>query len=109
MSKRFTIVIAVATAAVMALGAQTATSTTVGPVDSDPPDLRLSGPKRQNPQRDHICDSAGCEVIVKVRCGDEACIARAKGRLTKVKIASSIPAPTTSRRVRGAEKNWGRR
>ena len=55
MGKRFAFVIGVAAACVMALGAQTATSTT-GPVDRVPPDLKLSGDKRQNPQEDRICD-----------------------------------------------------
>ena len=46
LGRRFAIVIGVAAAGVMALGAQTATSTT-GPVDRAPPDLRLSGAKKQ--------------------------------------------------------------
>ena len=49
--KRFAIVIGVAAVGVMALGAQTASSTTGDPVDSTPPDLQLSGPKKQNPQK----------------------------------------------------------
>src|SRR5262245_66543516 len=49
--KRFAIVIGAAAAGVMALGAQTASSTTGDPVDSTPPDLQLSGPKKQNPQK----------------------------------------------------------
>jgi hypothetical protein len=69
-----------------ALGAQTATSTTTGPVDRVPPDLRLSGAKTQHvdPPR-IICDRWACDVTVKVSCGDEECMARARGRLTKVK------------------------
>ena len=50
-SKRFAIVIGVAATGVMALGAQTASSTTGEPVDSTPPDLQLSGPKKQSPQK----------------------------------------------------------
>ena len=46
MGKRFAIVIGVAAAGVMALGAQTASSTTGEPVDSVPPDLQLSGRRR---------------------------------------------------------------
>jgi hypothetical protein len=78
MGKRFAIVIGVAAAGVMALGAQTATSTTG-------PDLQLSGPKKQNPQEDGpICDRGLCDVKVRVSCGAEECTARAKGKLTKV-------------------------
>ncbi len=50
MGKRFAILIGVAAVGVMALGAQTASSTTGDPVDSTPPDLQLSGPKKQSPQ-----------------------------------------------------------
>jgi hypothetical protein len=78
--RRFAIVIGVAAAGVMALGAQTATSSTVGPVDSTPPEptpeLQLSGKKKQE---------LGKAVKVKARCGDpEACTARtarARGHL----------------------------
>jgi hypothetical protein len=84
MGKRFAIVIGVAAAGVMALGAQTATSSTGDPVDSTPPDLQLSGDKPQDPQA-NICDRGFCDVHVKVSCGDEECTARAKGKLTKVK------------------------
>jgi lysophospholipase L1-like esterase len=45
-------------------------------VESVPPDLQLSGPKRQK---------LGNAVKVKASCGDEACIAHAEGKLTKVK------------------------
>jgi hypothetical protein len=95
MGKRFAIVIGVAAAGVMALGAQTATSSTVGPVDRTPPDLQLSGPKKQNPTirpgscpgalSCRACDGTSCDVIVKASCGDEKCHARATGKLTKVK------------------------
>jgi hypothetical protein len=71
----------VAAAGVMALGAQTAASG----VESVPPDLQLSGPKRQSPQNDSYCDRGGCNLIVRVSCGDEECTARSKGRLTTVK------------------------
>jgi hypothetical protein len=51
-----------------------------------PPDLRLSGPKKQNPQADGpICDRGLCDVKVRVSCGYEECTARAGGKLTKVK------------------------
>ena len=46
--KRFTIVVGVAAVGVMALGAQTATSTT-GRIDRVPPDLQLLGPMKQDP------------------------------------------------------------
>jgi hypothetical protein len=80
MGKRFAIVIGVAAAGVMALGAQTATS--AGPVDSTPPDLQLSGPKKQNPFSGHRArELKGAPVVVKVSCGDEACIASAEGEV----------------------------
>ena len=49
LGKRFAIVIGVAAAGVMALGAQTATSTTGGLSIPPPPDLRLSGAKEAAP------------------------------------------------------------
>jgi hypothetical protein len=56
-------------------------------VDSTPPDLQLSGPKKQNPQNDGpMCDRTWCDVIVQVSCGDEACTVRATGKLTNVKM-----------------------
>ena len=59
MGKRFAIVIGVAAAGVMALGAQTATSSTGEPVDRIPPDLQLSGDKTsRTPSRTAICDQA---------------------------------------------------
>jgi hypothetical protein len=72
MGKRLAIVIGVAAAGVMALGAQTATSSTVGPVDSTPPDLQLSVKKKQE---------LGNAVKVKASCGDEACQADGGGNL----------------------------
>jgi hypothetical protein len=81
MRRRFAIVIGVAAAGVMALGAQTATSSTVEPGDSTPPDLRLSGPKKQE---------LGNAVKVKASCGDEACTVRGSGELTKVKEHATI-------------------
>jgi hypothetical protein len=53
--------------------------------DQRPPDLKLSGPKKQDPQEDKICDQHFCKVRVRVSCGDEECTARAKGKLTNVK------------------------
>jgi hypothetical protein len=99
MGKRFAIVIGVAAAGVMALGAQTASSTTGDPVDSTPPDLQLSGKKTQHvaigartdcgqkepPLGCYACDGGVCAIIVKASCGDEACTARGRGTLTKVK------------------------
>jgi hypothetical protein len=73
MGKRFAIVIGVAAAGVMALGAQTAAAGGE-PVDSTPPDIRLSGPKKQE------LDNA---VEVKASCGDDACFARAEGGLAR--------------------------
>jgi hypothetical protein len=75
MGKRFAIVIGVAAAGVMALGAQTATSSTGEPVDSVKPDLQLSGKKKQE---------LGNAVEVKASCGNEACKARGMGELRHV-------------------------
>jgi hypothetical protein len=55
------------------------------PDNSDPPDLQLSGPKKQNPQADEVNDRGGRNVHLRVSCGDEACTARATGKLTNVK------------------------
>ena len=64
MGKRFAIVIGVAAAGVMALGAQTATSTTGEPVDRAPPDLRLSGAKKQSPQTGRrFAPALRCDVL----------------------------------------------
>jgi hypothetical protein len=92
MGKRFAIVIGVAAAGVMALGAQTVLAG--GPVDSDPPDLQLSGKKKQKlgkggPGQNCLSLRGKCgqppeAVKVKASC-DEACTARAEGKLTKVK------------------------
>ena len=90
MGKRFAIVIGVAAAGVMALGAQMALAGG-DPVDSTPPDLQLSGPKKQSPQKAGFCDSKACNVIVLVSCGDEACTARATGKLTNVKMDKLDP------------------
>jgi hypothetical protein len=104
MGKRFAILIGVAAVGVMALGAQTASSTTADPVDSTPPDLQLSGPKKQDPQRDVRwgkegqaevrrgwgCDRYLCNVIVQVDV-DEACTLRATGKLTNVKMDKLDP------------------
>jgi hypothetical protein len=91
MGRRFAIVIGVAAAGVMALGAQTATSTTG-------PDLQLSGPKKQSLRQGdsdtHACiENERCQAHVKVKasCGDAACSARAKGKLTKVKTDKLKP------------------
>jgi hypothetical protein len=105
MGKRFAIVIGVAAAGVIALGAQTATSSTGESVDSVPPDLQLSGPKKQNPtigartdcgQKDPplvcgFCDRGRCNVVVNASCGDEACTVSAKGKVTKVKHDKLVP------------------
>jgi hypothetical protein len=90
MGRRFAILIGVAAGGVIALGAQTASSTTGDPVDSTPPDLQLSGPKKQNPQRDRICDRPSCNVIVQLDV-DEACTVRAWGKLTNVKMDKLAP------------------
>ena len=101
MGKRFAIVIGVTVTGVMALGAQTATSTTGG-VDRVPPDLQLSGPTKQSqaivpPSPGEGwwmgCDRGYCDVRVKVSCRDEACTARANGKLTKVKNGKLKPWP----------------
>jgi hypothetical protein len=103
MGKRFAILICVAAAGVMALGAQTATSTT-GRVDRTPPDLQLSGPKKQSPQnaspppgcspstcRKLTIDSGCCDVEVRVGYSGEAFTVRAWGKLTNVKMDKLAP------------------
>jgi hypothetical protein len=74
---RWAVVICVAAVGVMALGAQMATA--------GEPNLRLSGDKTQNPQDDKSCHDFACDVLVGVRCGDEECTARGKGKLTNIK------------------------
>jgi len=69
--KRFAIVIGVAAAGVMALGAQTALAGGE-PVDSTPPDLRLSGNKKLELDN---------RVEVKASCGDGECLLNAQGWL----------------------------
>jgi hypothetical protein len=97
MGKRFAILIGVAATGVMALGAQTASSTTGDPVDSTPPDLQLSGPKKQSPQNakpigaSHCPRSLACYLEVRTSCGDEACTVRATGKLTNVKRRKLFP------------------
>ena len=97
MGKRFAILIGVAATGVMALGAQTASSTTGDPVDSTPPDLQLSGPKKQSPQNakpigaSHCPRSHACNLEVRMSCGDEACTVRATGKLTNVKMDKLKP------------------
>jgi hypothetical protein len=106
MSRRFAILIGVAAAGVMALGAQTASSTTGDPVDSKPPDLQLSGPMKQSPQNvPRNCSAPGssncdpclgpgrpCNLEVRVSCkGDDGCAVRATGKLTNVKMAKLAP------------------
>jgi hypothetical protein len=97
MGKRFAIVIGAAAAGVMALGAQTASSTTGESVDSTPPDLQLSGPKKQSPQNaspscGSSSDSRACDVEVRVSYSGEAFTVRAWGKLTNVKIDKLAPA-----------------
>jgi hypothetical protein len=92
MTGRWPIVIGVAAVGVMALGAQTVLAG--GPVDSDPPDLQLSGKKKQKlgkggPGQNCLSLRGKCgqppeAVKVKASC-DEACTASAEGKLTKVK------------------------
>ena len=95
MGRRFVIVIGVAATGVIALGAQSASSTTGDPVDSTPPDLQLSTPKKQDPQNAEFCDRGACSLIVRVSCGDEACTALATGKLTKVKMDKLPPVGPT--------------
>jgi hypothetical protein len=59
---------------------------TGGGIDAKgPPDLQLSGSKRQNPQADGpICDMALCDVKVRASCGYAECTLSASGKLTKV-------------------------
>ena len=55
------------------------------PVNTNPPDLQLSGPKKDDPQNDGpICDMGLCNVNVKASCGYEECTTRATGKLTNV-------------------------
>ena len=89
MGKRYAIVIGVAAAGVMALGAQTATSSTGEPVDSVKLDLQLSGVGGTHELKKQSLDDA---VLVKASCSDEACTARAEGKLTKVKNDKLKPA-----------------
>jgi hypothetical protein len=63
------------------------------PRDSVPPDLKLSGPKRQDPQNDAYTDGDGANANLKVSCGDKWCSARATGRLTNVKKDKLSPDP----------------
>jgi hypothetical protein len=105
MGRRFAIVIGVAAAGVMALGAQTATAGGES-VDSTPPDLQLSGKKKQKigiadpgdgwegSFPNGHCGGRECRRAVKVKasCGGEACTVRAEGKLTKVKNDKLKPA-----------------
>jgi hypothetical protein len=87
MGKRFAVVIGMAAAGAMALGAQTATSSTVGPVDTTPPDLQLSGLKHQRVVRIRPAD-----VKIEMTCGDEECTAYLNnGKLTNVKEDTLTP------------------
>jgi hypothetical protein len=109
MGRRFAIVIGVAAAGVMALGAQTVLAGG-HPVDSVPPDLQLSGKKKQHPtigartdcgQKDPPlvcggCDRGRCNVVVSASCGDEACTASAEGKVTKVKHDKLVPSELSS-------------
>jgi hypothetical protein len=103
MGKRFAIVLGVAAAGVVALGAQTALA-------GGAPNLQLSGDKTQS----HAivpplpgegwwmgCDRFYCNVQVKASCGDEWCTARAKGKLTNVKQDKLKP-----KRARVAPGEW---
>ena len=78
----------------MALGAQTATSTTGESVDNTPPDLQLSGPKKQSPQNaaptSYFCERE-CDVEVRVSHTGEAFTVRATGKLTNVKMDKLAP------------------
>ena len=112
MDKRFAIVIGVAAAGAMALGAQTASSSTGEPVDRVPPDLQLSGDKTQQaalPNR--ICNRDVCDVLVEVSCGDEACMVRTTGRLTKVKEdkLTTVGGRSPRSATRIGRCSWGRR
>ena len=116
LARRFAIVIGVAAAGVMALGAQTASSTTGGPVDSAcapptwscPPDLDLVDYKEQQvgPGQWAVEVYATCGEVGIVWDGvhpaslpDLGCTVRAEGMLTKVKndrlkpFHASIPGP----------------
>jgi hypothetical protein len=105
--KRFAIVIGAAAAGVMALGAQTATPSTGESVDNVPPDLQLSGPKRQSPQA-NSCGSLRCDLRVQASCGDEECTARANGKLTNVKNDKLTSEDPTTRVIAPGEakKLW---
>jgi hypothetical protein len=63
------------------------------PDNRRPPDLQLSGKKKQSPQDDFPgCDRGACNVHLRVSCGDHECTARAKGKLTNVKNDKLTPA-----------------
>jgi hypothetical protein len=93
--RRFAIVIGVAAVGVMALGAQTALAGGES-VDSTPPDLQLSGPKKQSPQNARPCAPPVTEICgdaeleVRVSC-DEVCTVRVTGKLTNVKMDKLHP------------------
>jgi hypothetical protein len=97
----------------MALGAQTALAGGES-VDSTPPDLQLSGPKKQSPQnaslcpgcssRADICNVDNCDLEVRVSCGDEACTVRVWGKLTNVKMNKLDPVGPYDV---GPETAWG--
>ena len=56
------------------------------------PGLHLSGDKTQKAAwPGMICDRDNCNVLVEVSCGDEACMARTTGKLTKVKDDKLTP------------------
>jgi hypothetical protein len=56
------------------------------------PGFHLSGDKTQKAAwPGMICDRHNCNVLVEVSCGDEACMARATGKLTKVKDDKLTP------------------
>jgi hypothetical protein len=85
MGKRFAIVIGVAAAGVMALGAQTALAGDAGclgcPRGVDDPDLQLWGKKTEPPAGTYEKQKLGKAVKVNVGCGDEACTVHASGNV----------------------------
>ena len=110
MGKRFAILIGVAAAGVMALGAQTASSTTGDPVDITPPDLQLSGPMSRAPRTSQgTVPRPGHRAATRAYstfslhlgghgwAADEEFTVRATGKLTNVKMAKLAPDSTTMR------------
>jgi hypothetical protein len=95
MGKRFAIVIGAAAVGVMALGAQTASSTT-GRVDRVPPDLQLSGHTKQSPGIGpdciHRCPKSATVAVI-ASCGEVSGppVPWAPGLLKELRPPANLP------------------